>query len=97
MHCSNKNNQVENKKGILKHGLLMMICCALPIIALMALPLLRIKAAAFSSLAFFLCPLMHIGMIFMMRKSSNKESCHGENVGDLDSKNFNNAEIEKSL
>ncbi len=78
MHCSNNNQSEQKNKGMVKHGLLMFLCCLSPILLLAGLPLFGIKGAALSSLAFLLCPIMHIGMMFMMRKSHNKEdSCHG--------------------
>jgi len=66
-----------NKKGFL-HGLMMMACCIVPIIALLAFsPLLRGNGSGFnwSWLFILLCPLMHI---FMMKgMMGNKGSCHG--------------------
>lgn len=80
MSGSEKNSHEEKNqghKGALKHGLLMMLCCMLPILIIAGLPLFGIKGGALSSLAFLLCPLMHIGMMFMMRKSGHGGSCHG--------------------
>lgn len=70
----NKNNQGGKK---MKHGLLMMLCCILPIALIAALPLLGIKIGALSGLAFLLCPLMHIGMMVFMSKSKDGKSCCG--------------------
>ncbi|MDF2548233.1 MAG: hypothetical protein K0R93_3131 [Anaerosolibacter sp.] len=67
----------QGHKGSLKHGFMMILCCMLPILVIAALPLLGIKGGGLSSLAFLLCPLMHIGMMFMMRKSGRGGSCHG--------------------
>lgn len=67
----------QGHKGKPKHGLLMILCCMLPILVIGGLPLLGIKGGALSSLAFLLCPLMHIGMMFMMRRSGHGGSCHG--------------------
>ena len=71
-----ENNQGE-KKGIMKHGLMMMLCCLIPIVLIAGLPLFGIKATSLSGLIFLLCPLMHIGMMFMMAKSGKGGSCHG--------------------
>lgn len=73
---SQENNENSGSGGHMKHGLLMLLCCLLPIILIAALPLLGIKAGIFSSLAFLLCPLMHIGMMMFMTKSGDKHSCH---------------------
>ena len=60
----------------LKHGLMMILCCMLPILVIAALPFLGLGGGRLASYAFLLCPLMHIGMMFMMRKSGHG-SCHG--------------------
>lgn len=71
MNCHN-NNDGNNKKGFLKHGLMMGLCCLLPTILLALLPLLGSKALALSSLSSLLCPIMMIGMMFMMIRSHKK-------------------------
>jgi hypothetical protein len=71
-----KDNNSHNG-GHRSHGWLMMLGCLLPIVIIMALPLWGIKIGRFSSLAFLLCPLMHIGMMFMSK--SGKRTCHGSN------------------
>lgn len=72
MNCSNN----RNSKGLLKYGVLMMLCCMLPILIILGLPLIGMQGGILSSLVFILCPLMHIGMIFMMKKSHNNKDCH---------------------
>lgn len=66
-----------NKKGFL-HGLLMMVCCLVPMLALLLfLPQIKGATSGFNwSWAFLLlCPLMHI---FMMKGMHGKgDSCHG--------------------
>lgn len=80
-----KKNQ--NHKGMMKHGM-MMLCCLIPILLIAGLPLFGIKGGALSGLIFLLCPLMHIGMMFMMRKNGNKGSCHGDdNVENMNADN----------
>ena len=74
-HDCNEGNK-EKHKGIMKHGFMMMLCCLIPIVLIAGLPLFGIKAGS-SGLIFLLCPLMHIGMMFMMRKSGNSGSCYG--------------------
>ncbi|SHJ71858.1 hypothetical protein [Tepidibacter formicigenes] len=75
MNCS-KNNHDKNNKGLLKHGILMMLCCMLPILIIAGLPLFGIKGGILSSLVFLLCPLMHVGMIVIMKKSHNNKDCY---------------------
>ncbi|KDR96677.1 hypothetical protein SAMN02745945_00071 [Peptoclostridium litorale DSM 5388] len=78
----NKKNQLGNNNGEsknhMKHGLLMMLCCLLPIVIIAGLPLFGIRSGILSSLAFLICPLMHVGMILMMRKSGNSGTCCGD-------------------
>lgn len=75
MNCHGGNNQGENNhgtehKGHGRHMLLMILCCAIPVILLMLLPVLKINSPALKSIlpfaALLLCPLMHIAMIPMM-------------------------------
>ncbi|NLI93294.1 MAG: DUF2933 domain-containing protein [Peptococcaceae bacterium] len=64
------------KKGL--HGLLMMACCIVPMIAVLAfLPQIRSTASGlnWTWLFILLCPLMHI---FMMKGMMGEKSCHGE-------------------
>lgn len=83
-----------NKKGFL-HGLLMMACCIVPMLLLVAfLPQLKTAAANSTSgfnwtwLIILLCPLMHF---FMMKGMHGKgESCH-----DKKEENTENAVIGK--
>lgn len=67
-----------------KHGLLMLLCCLIPVILLAILPRLGINLGPFARLApfavFLLCPLMHFGMMFFMMKGSKKD-CHTEGQG----------------
>jgi hypothetical protein len=82
VHLDKKNkdsqeNNEQGQKGFMKHGLLMMLCCLLPIAIIAGLPLFGIKGGILSSLVFLLCPLMHVGMMFMMGKSGSNGSCHG--------------------
>lgn len=69
----------ENGK---KHGLLMLLCCLIPVILIAFLPRLGINLGPFAKLApfavFLLCPLMHMGMMFFMVKG-NKNDCHNSN------------------
>lgn len=64
--CSSKNKKGINWKLILMMGL----CCLLPIIAILALPLFGFGKASWSALLFLLCPIMHIGMMFFMKEKN---------------------------
>jgi len=74
-----KNTQENEHKKHRNHMLLMVLCCALPIVVLFALPLLKINNAGLNKilpfLTLMLCPLMHVLMIpMMMRKDKNKKN-----------------------
>lgn len=66
-----QEQESENKsnKCHMNHGLMMILGCLLPILFISALPLFGIRGGAgLSFLAFLFCPLMHVGMMFMMGK-----------------------------
>jgi len=77
MNCHNNNE--NNKKGFLKYGLMMGLCCLLPIILVALLPLFGFKALALSGLASLICPIMMISMMFMMGKSHKKDDGNSGN------------------
>ncbi len=52
----------------MKHGVMMMICCMLPILIVIALPLFGFSNTPWSWIIFALCPIMHIGMMFFMKE-----------------------------
>lgn len=69
------NHDGGHKKGL--HGILMLLCCLLPILLIVGLPVLGVKGSSLSFLAILLlCPLMHVGMMFMMGKSGKDGDCH---------------------
>jgi len=78
-HRNNKDNQEEHKHSPIKHMLHMVLCCGLPIVILALLPIItRFSTSAGSIIAIvvpFICPVMMIGMIFMMRGGNKKSSC----------------------
>ena len=60
------------------HGILMILCCLIPIAALLFFtPQLKnlIPGVNLSYLVILLCPLMHVLMMVFMR---DKDSCHGD-------------------
>ena len=68
-----------------KHGLMMILCCLIPVILLAFLPRLGINIGPFARLApfavFLLCPLMHFGMMFFMMKGKEGNNHCTENKG----------------
>ena len=80
MNCHNNNDDNgNNKKGFLKFGAMMGLCCILPIILVALLPLLGFKALALSGLTSLICPIMMIGMMFMMGRGHKKGNDNGDN------------------
>ncbi|AOY77767.1 DUF2933 domain-containing protein [Clostridium formicaceticum] len=71
----------HNHKGK-NHGIFMLLCCLIPLVAILLLPRLGIELGPLGRLApyavFLVCPLMHIGMMLFMFKE-NKNDCHGGN------------------
>jgi len=68
-----------NHKGK-NHGLIMLLGCLIPLLAVVFLPRLGFELGPLGRLApyalFLLCPIMHMGMMFFMFKSNKKEDCH---------------------
>lgn len=76
--------QNGNKHSPMKHMLMMVVCCGLPLLLLLAVPFLGIFGTGFkltiSSIIPFLCPIMMLFMIPMMLKhSKDGKSCCSEN------------------
>lgn len=71
------NHQNHNGK---KYGVLMLLCCLIPIVAVGILPRLGLELGPIGRLApyamFLLCPLMHIGMVIGMLKNNSKGDYH---------------------
>lgn len=78
-HGDNKNNQGNHKHSPLKHMLHMILCCGLPIVILALLPLISKFSVSTGSVIArivpFICPIMMIGMMFMMRGGNKNSSC----------------------
>ena len=77
---NNKNKGIKNQHHGMNHMLMMVICCALPILLVVMLPFLsfapRIKLIV-ASIAPFICPIMMIFMIPMMfMHSKENKSCN---------------------
>ncbi len=77
----NKNEGRKNGGGCVhdkKHGLLMLLCCLIPITILMILPFVNISNQMIRSIlnvgVILLCPLMHIGMMLVMMKYQKKDA-----------------------
>ena len=81
---NNVNDEKRENKGShssMKHILMMVLCCGLPILLIAMLPFFKIGNTAFSitlaSIIPFLCPILMLFMIPMMLKGSKEgKSCH---------------------
>lgn len=75
-HGDKQNNRNGHKHGPAKHMLHMIICCGLPIIILLSLPLIAEYnlglAGVLGIIAPFICPVMMGGMMMMMFRSNKK-------------------------
>lgn len=70
-----------------KHGLMMMLCCLIPILLIAGLPLFGLGGKGEGSstwLIFILMPLMHVGMMFVGKKRKKGDSSHEDKSKDLD-------------
>ena len=80
-HINDKKKENKGNHSSMKHILMMVLCCGLPILLIAVLPFLKIGNTAFrvtlASIIPFLCPLMMLFMIPMMLKGSKEgKSCH---------------------
>lgn len=87
-HGNNENKENKNSHSTMKHMLLMVLCCGLPVLLLATLPFLKFGNTSFkailASIIPFLCPIMMLFMIPMMLKSSkDNKSCHGDKQKEL--------------
>ena len=69
-------------KGMMKHGMGMMLCCLAPILILAAIPLLGLRrGGSLSLLASLICPIGMMVMMYSMSRMNQKDggsaSCHG--------------------
>ncbi|MGE5632381.1 MAG: hypothetical protein ACM3TR_14985 [Caulobacteraceae bacterium] len=93
-HEDKKGNQGSHNHSPLKHLLHMGLCCGLPILIILALPLIaRLSPGAGAVLGWiapFLCPLMMLAMLPMMFRGNKKENC----CSDKNENNENNKPLE---
>jgi len=78
MKCHGNNNSNEKKHSPIKHILMMVLCCGLPILIVGVLPFLNIGGgfkAVIASITPFICPIMMLFMIPMMFKDMKKGDC----------------------
>lgn len=87
MNCHGENNHGRNgnkSKGHGKHMLLMVLCCAIPLVLLLLLPALRIESKLIKSILPFsmliICPLMHGLMMIPMLIKKDKNSDNQQEV-----------------
>lgn len=86
-------NHGGEHKGAL-HGILMLLCCLVPILLILGLPVLGVRGSSLSFLAILACPLMHVGMMFMMGRSGKDGDCHKNGQ---DNKRINSGIHERNL
>lgn len=81
MNC-HENNSNENDKGghnEISHIIMMILCCAVPVILVASLPFFGIVPKfkiIIASIAPFICPIMMFLMIPLMFLHSKKNKCH---------------------
>lgn len=78
MKCHENKNGENKKHNPMKHMLMMVLCCGLPLLIVMALPFINIGGgfkAIIVGIAPFICPLMMLLMIPMMLKGMKHGSC----------------------
>mgnify|MGYP001170161680 FL=1 len=82
----------KHKNNPINHMLMMILCCALPILITAAIPFMgTLNTPLKTSLAAitpFLCPIMMVIMMFMMG-NHNRGDCHGKKE-EIDIKKLNN-------
>ena len=95
MKCHGNNDKNGKHEGHSKHMLMMILCCALPVLILVSLPFIKninptIKNSIFG-IAPLICPVMMIGMMFMMKKTNKNEDeskCRDNKQNDTENKIF---------
>lgn len=69
--CYNNTEDIkkgnEKKRIGIKHGLMMVLCCLIPIVIIGALPLIGMENISWAWMFFLLCPIMHVGMMLFMK------------------------------
>ena len=71
----NSSQQSIPKKHPMKHGLMMLACCLIPILLIIVTSLFGLKFKSLGNLAFLICPLVHVVMMIRMRKAHGGASC----------------------
>jgi hypothetical protein len=80
-HGDNKNKEIKSKHHGMNHMLMMVICCALPILLVVMLPFLGFAPGLkliIVSIAPFICPVMMVFMIPMMFMHSKEDKSSNE-------------------
>lgn len=84
-----KNEQCGKEHSPMKHLLHMILCCGLPAIILLSLPLIAavspVIAGLLGIIAPFICPVMMGGMMIMMFRGNKHNCCKESNPNSLES------------
>jgi len=79
----------DHSQGIGKHMVLMLICCLVPIALIAAVSIFGLSLGPLQPLipyvAVLMCPLMMIGMMWMMRGNNGNQSQHHVNSSHTES------------
>lgn len=82
MSCHDNQNNQEKQHSPLKHMLHMILCCAIPILLVAALPFLKLKGTlntAILTISPLICPIMMGFMLLMILKGSRKKKEDNKN------------------
>lgn len=82
--CGNNGKDTKHANKYHKHLLMMALCCGIPVLIILLLPyiskLMPGVPSALGSIVPLLCPVMMIGMMFMM-SGGGKKADKGEDSG----------------
>ncbi len=63
---------LKTKEKLFKNMKLMVILCALPLLALYSIPFLRVGNMGVIALIFLVCPIIHGGVILILERKSKE-------------------------
>ena len=93
MNCHGNNDNNGKHNGHHKHMLMMILCCAIPVLIFVLIPFIKNINPSVRNVVLvitpFICPVMMIGMIPMMMKANKNEDSskyHENKLNDTESK-----------